>query len=237
MNFTGFANEGYTPAFTYKSVRERFVNKVFSIVGVQLLITALIVITMQSFVTLEVLSNILLLPSAVVATICSLILVFSRDLARKSPHNYILLGVFTVCESILVNSILYMYSLETITKAFFTTALLIAAIGFAAKNADYDMTNSKFFMYAGLFHLVILVFSLFIMRIDHILMAYLGAVMFSAYLYFDLQLLMGDRSKMVTVDDYIFASINIYIDVIQIFIKLVQIFGENDKKEKKKQRR
>lgn len=236
MDFTSFVNEEYAPAFSYKSTRLTFVNKVFSIVGVQLLATAIIVLFLQSSLQLKAISDALVLPSFIAGIICSLILSFSRETARKVPHNYILLGVFTLSESIMVNTILYQYSLETISNAFLLTALLVGAIAYAAKNANYDMTNSRFFVYATMLHLAIVLLSAFIMRIDHILMAYISAAMFCGYLYFDLQLLMGDKTRMFSVDDYVSASINIYIDIIGLFIKLVQILGDNDKKKKKDRR-
>ena len=237
MNYTSFSFENYTPTFTYKSTRTTFVNKVFSIVGVQLLITAITILVLQSSVHFQALSEALALPAFILALGSSLVLAFSRELARKTPHNYILLAVFTFSEALIVNTILYHYSLETISKAFLTTALLVGSIAYAAKNADYDMTSSKFFTYAALLHLVIVLISAFIMRIDHIIMAYIGAAMFCAYLYFDLQLLMGDKAKMISVDDYVFASINIYVDVIGLFVNMVQILGEYERKKKREERR
>ena len=75
-----------------------------------------------------------------------------------------------------------------------------------------------------MFHLILVLLSSFVMRLDYVIFSYIGALIFCCYLYFDLQLLMGDRSKAISIDDYIFASINIYVDIIGLFIKLVQIF-------------
>lgn len=233
MNFQSFTNEEYIPAFTYKSTRTAFVSKVFSIVQAQLLATAVIVLILQSSMHLQVVAEALVLPAFIAGLASSLILALSREYARKTPHNYILLAIFTVSESLLVNMILYQYSFETISKALLTTALLVGAIGYAANKSNYDLTNSRFFAYAALLHLVIVLFSMFIMRIDQIFMAYVGALMFCGYIYLDLQLIMGDKTRMFGVDDYVQASINIYIDIIGLFVKLVQIFGQDDKKKKK----
>jgi len=237
MNATTFPSDDYTPIFNNKSTRSAFIGKVFSIVQAQLLFTAAAVIVMQNIGIFSRLAEYLLLPAAIVGIGSALALTFSRSLARTTPHNYILLGAFTLAESILVNSTLSVYSLETISHAFFATALLVGAVYVAAKKSNFDITNSRFFTYVAMFHLAVVLLSAFIMRIDQILMAYVGALMFCAYLYFDLQLLMGDRAKAVSIDDYIFASINIYVDIVGLFVKLVQIFGEQERKKKEQEQR
>jgi protein lifeguard len=52
-----------------------------------------------------------------------------------------------------------------------------------------------------------------------------AAILFTAYLIYDLQMLMGGRKYEISPDEYIAASISIYMDIVQIFLNVLQILG------------
>lgn len=52
-----------------------------------------------------------------------------------------------------------------------------------------------------------------------------SAVLFTFFLIYDIQKLMGNRRRAYSPDDYIIASLNIYLDIVQIFLNLLQIIG------------
>jgi FtsH-binding integral membrane protein len=61
----------------------------------------------------------------------------------------------------------------------------------------------------------------------------IGALLFSAYLIFDTQMIIGgkrDRYMEFSVDDYVPAAISLYIDIVQLFIYMLQIFGDRDRR-------
>merc|ERR1719401_2541810 len=56
-----------------------------------------------------------------------------------------------------------------------------------------------------------------------------GALLFSFYIVYDTQLIVGgkhERSQQFGIDDYAFAAINLYLDIVQLFIYLLRIFGQ-----------
>jgi FtsH-binding integral membrane protein len=59
----------------------------------------------------------------------------------------------------------------------------------------------------------------------YFVIAIVSAILFTAYLIYDLQLLMGGRSNEFSPDAYVIAALNIYIDIIQIFLNVLQIIG------------
>jgi protein lifeguard len=59
----------------------------------------------------------------------------------------------------------------------------------------------------------------------YFLIAIVAAVLFTAFLIYDLQLLMGGGAHELSPDEYIFAACNIYLDVVQIFLNVLQIVG------------
>ena len=53
-----------------------------------------------------------------------------------------------------------------------------------------------------------------------------GAFVFSLYLIYDTQLMMGGKHKYaLDPEEYIFAALNIYLDVINLFMYILMIVG------------
>jgi len=54
-----------------------------------------------------------------------------------------------------------------------------------------------------------------------------GALIFGFYIVYDTQLILGGKHKQkFAVDDYVFAAINIYLDVLNEFIYLLSLLGD-----------
>lgn len=58
----------------------------------------------------------------------------------------------------------------------------------------------------------------------HFLMACGGALIFSMYIVYDTQLMMGGSHKYsISPEEYVFAALNLYLDIINLFIYLLRI--------------
>lgn len=56
--------------------------------------------------------------------------------------------------------------------------------------------------------------------------ASLGALIFSVYLVYDTQLMMGGKHKYsISPEEYIFAALNLYLDIVNIFMYILTIIG------------
>lgn len=51
--------------------------------------------------------------------------------------------------------------------------------------------------------------------------------LFSQFLAFDTQMLMGNRRYSLSPEEYIFGALNIYLDIIYIFSFFLQFFGSS----------
>ena len=59
--------------------------------------------------------------------------------------------------------------------------------------------------------------------------AALGAVVFSLFICYDTQLIIGGKHQyQFEIDDYCFAALNLYIDIIQLFLFLLRLLGNRD---------
>lgn len=53
-----------------------------------------------------------------------------------------------------------------------------------------------------------------------------GALIFSMYIVYDIQLMMGGNHKYsISPEEYIFASLSLYLDIINLFMYILMIVG------------
>lgn len=71
--------------------------------------------------------------------------------------------------------------------------------------------------------------SIFPSQVANTAYAALGAFVFSLFIVYDTQLIMGGKhSHQFGVDEYVFAALTIYVDIIQLFLFVLRLFGNRD---------
>ena len=56
----------------------------------------------------------------------------------------------------------------------------------------------------------------------------IGAIIFSVYIVYDTQLMIGGKHKyFLSPEEYIFASLNLYLDIINLFMYILSIIGNS----------
>lgn len=219
-----------------QAVRFGFIRKVYGIVSAQLLISLIFIIA-GMFLDLRIISNLagnilaILYAISIVALITTAILICCC-FRRSFPANYICLGIFTLAESFLLFLFTSRFSANTVIIALAMTAAM--TIGLTL----YAMTTKTDFTYCGallwMCSLGLIVFwILFIFmspfgndkgnKVLYIGCCMAGVVIYSLYLVYDTQLMIGKFGNEYSVDDYVFAAINIYLDIINLFIYILQI--------------
>lgn len=65
-------------------------------------------------------------------------------------------------------------------------------------------------------------------KVLNIVYASLGALLFSFYLVFDTQLMIGGDHKLsISPEEYIFAALNLYLDVVNLFLYILALVGRD----------
>uniref|UniRef100_A0A3B4TJG0 Transmembrane BAX inhibitor motif containing 1 n=1 Tax=Seriola dumerili TaxID=41447 RepID=A0A3B4TJG0_SERDU len=178
--------------------------------------------------------------SYAVYIVTHLVLVCCKGPRRKFPWNVILLFIFVswmTCES--GNGDSYLLTVYYNTKAVFL-ALAITAVVCIAVTVFCFQTKVDFTKCQGLFCVLgIVVFVTGIITTIvlsfkyilwlHMLYAALGAIAFTMFLAYHTQLLIGNRKHSISPEEYVFAALSIYVDIIQIFLFLLQIIGASTK--------
>jgi len=222
-----------------KHIRASFIRKVYGVLSFQLIITSLFIsLSLFPSVKLFILKNvnifyILDIISAVVSLITILLLVCSRNLAKTVPTNYILLTLFTISESFCLLMFCIQYTPESIIIAVFLTTGLVIGLSFYACYTNTNFTYLGGLLFSGLCLLNIagLLMLLFGKNyMDDIIFSSISLLIFSLYLIYDTQLIYGKFGVEYKIDDYIIAAINIYLDIINIFIEILKIVGKKNNK-------
>merc|ERR1711902_20910 len=211
-----------------KHIRLGFLRKVYSLLALQLIMTTLIagVCLMTPQVKGFVHENPWLLMIAFILSMGLLIALHVKR--RETPVNLILLAGFTVVEAFTVGVIVTFYEVSVVLQAFFLTASVVVGLTLFTFQTKRDFSGWGAGLMSGLWILILGgFFQIFIGgEITQTAMAVGGAVLFSGFIIFDTQMIM----TRVSPEEYIIATIELYLDIINLFIEILKILDKINRK-------
>jgi len=218
-------------------IRQRFVRKVYSILTAQLLLTSIISIGLQSMDTAWMKSHMYIMYLAIVmafATVC--MMGCCNVAAKKCPVNYMLLFAFTVFEGILIGFVSAAFTWQSVGLATGVTFVVFVALSFYAFHTDSDFTGLQPYMYAlsfciAAFGMFFGVVNIAMVEVSYMTLLYdfVGVALFSCFIIFDTQLILGEwggHRNQFNVDEYAFAALTVYLDILNFSLFFVQLLGE-----------
>lgn len=216
-----------------QKIRNGFICKVFGIILYQLIITTIVVLFglfNETFKYLLLKSTALYLICLIASFVLILLPLCYRNVYSSVPQNYIVLTLFTLCFSYLIAAITCVYSPQNVLAVLFLTILIVGALIIYALKTKEDFTVMGGMLCVFLILLIASSLILILIPIPFLYLLYdiAGLIIFSFYIVFDVQLLVGDSSNKFSEDDYILAAMNIYLDVINIFIKLLSLVNRRE---------
>ena len=122
------------------------------------------------------------------------------------------------------------YDANEVMMAIGITVILVLALTIFAMQTKIDFTAWGGILLVAL--LCLMLFGIFVAifpgsKVANILYASLGAFIFGVYIIFDTQMMMGGKHKYaLDPEEYIFASLNLYLDVINLFMYILSIIGQ-----------
>ncbi|XP_054888686.1 protein lifeguard 3-like [Poeciliopsis prolifica] len=216
------------------SIRHAFIRKVYMILASQLLLTTAIVaiFTFVSPVRDFVRRNqAVYWASYAVYFITHLVLVCCKGPRRKFPWNIILLLIFTLALSYMTGTISSFYNTKAVFLALGITAVVCIAVTVFCFQTKVDFTKCQgLFCVLGIVMFVTGIITAIVLSFKymywlHMLYAAIGAIVFTLFLAYHTQLLIGNRKYSISPEEYVFAALSIYVDIVQIFLFLLQIIG------------
>ena len=210
------------------SIRMGFIRKVYGILSAQLLMT----VALMSLAFVDSFNHYLKtnLAGFWVAMGLSLVIIIPllccRKVARGVPQNYILLFLWTLCESYMLATCVAFYDPKTVMLAGFMTLAVTVSLTIYAFTTKTDFTFLGGLLFCAICILFcVSLFSIIFGFMLNALYCVLGLFIYSIYLIYDTQLIIGKFGTEFNIDDYIYAALNIYLDVIQIFLYILQLIG------------
>ncbi|TRZ18989.1 hypothetical protein HGM15179_008121 [Zosterops borbonicus] len=201
-------NYGSNVASASVHIRMAFLRKVYSILSVQVLLTTVTsaVFLYSAGVQAFVHERPALL---LISGFGSLAVIVALTLYRhQHPVNLYLLFGFTLLEALTVAITVTFYDVSVVLQAFILTTAVF--LGLTA----YTLQSKRDFSKFGAGETIELVF------------AAAGALLFCGFIIYDTHLLMHKLSP----EEYILASINLYLDIINLFLHLLRFLEAFNKK-------
>lgn len=215
-----------------KTTRQTFISKVYGTLWCQLFLTSLYIgICNQNHQIQSFLKSLLGINLMYISFISLLILSCSLfccfESIRKVPYNYLYVIFFTGFMIYSLGYVGIIYNTQSLLLSGISTTGIFSGLTLYAIQTKVDYTIYGNVMITLLFGLLFFGFITFSFQIELLRTFYSvgGAVIFSFYIVYDTQLIMGgvNRKIQYTTDDFAIASVNLYLDVVNIFLFILDI--------------
>jgi len=214
-------------------IQRTFIAKVYTIVWFQLLFTSFFVGLcklsqgVSDFLLGEWGMGIMFISFNLWICLSVLFFCFSEYI-KQYPYNWIFVSTYTLLLTYFTGFISIQNSTQVILLSGGSTLFLFSGLTLYAWQTKIDYTKKGNYLLLSLISLFTLgILNLFLqVQFLHILYPLLGASIFSFYIVYDTQLLLGsNREIKYTPDDFAFVSISLYLDIINLFIFLLDLVG------------
>lgn len=224
-----------------KVIRIRFIRKVYMILSAQLIFTFGIV---AIFVFVKPINEWAQTDAGFIGYIISYVIFFGlivtisimncmrSTFLKRVPGNYMLLIGLTLSLTYMLAMISAYNSVEAVLIAIGVTMTVTIGVSLFAMQTKYDFTNCWLLMLClslalfGFGISLIIVSQFADISIMQSVYGGLGALLMAMFLAIDTQMLMGNKKYAFDPEDYINASVNLYLDIVNMFLYLLAAFGK-----------
>ncbi|KAM8913208.1 fas apoptotic inhibitory molecule 2b isoform 2-T2 [Spinachia spinachia] len=220
--------------FDDRNIRRTFIRKVYAILMVQLLVTVAIVALfsfcapvrffIQTHPGLYMASYLVFFATYIALSCCG-------ELRRQFPWNIILLVLFTLSMASMMGFMSSFYNTKSVVLCLGITAVVCLSVTIFSFQSKIDVTSCQgvLFSLCMVMLLCSITFSIVVpfgyVPWLHAAYAALGAILFTLFLAFDTQLLLGNKRYSLSPEEYVFATLSLYLDIVYLFSFLLQIVG------------
>ena len=214
------------------SVKLAFIRKVYTVLSLQLLLTtAVCALTTLHHPTRQfVLTHPSLLMVAMISSF--VVLIACLCYKDKHPHNIILLALFTLIESYSIGVVTATYASRgqgiLVVQAGGLTMFIFLGLTLYTCTSKRDFSFMGPMLYMGLIGMLLycLLAWIFHLPTGGLIYSCLGAVLFSGYIVYDTYIIVNRLGP----DEWVHGSISLYLDIINLFLYILQILGESQRR-------
>jgi FtsH-binding integral membrane protein len=219
---------------TPPEIRQSFIRKVYSTLWLQLAFTSLCIGLTKGE---HVVSHFLVSPGGVLLTYIAMVITFvslcaflcCTDTLKQHPNDKIFLCVFTGSITYTLCFVSVFYKTQVVLLGGLSTLGMFSGLSLYAIQTKVDYTDCGNTLCILLFALILLGFMVPFVHapIAHICYSVGGATLFSFYIVYDTQLIMGDPNRKIKFkeDDYVLAAVSLYLDLVNLFLYMLDILN------------
>ncbi|UKJ87957.2 hypothetical protein MACJ_000399 [Theileria orientalis] len=210
-------------------IRHNFIRKVFTIVLCQLIFSfgfMLICYNVKAAKLFFVKYIIFSYGVSVLYVVSVLIIGCFPNLTRDSTVSTICLLYFTPLATIMLTGYCCAFSAKEIAVAMGISVVLVAGLIAFSFQTKYDFTKwTVLLAFSTLqFLMAIGICGLMRSKVKHIIFSAIGSVLFSVWIIVDVQMIIGgNHALQFTVDEYLFASMSLFTDIITVFMDVLRL--------------
>ncbi len=207
-------------------MRLGFIKKVYGILAAQVTLSVIfILISFTDAFAQFAITNIWLYWLCLFSGIASIC--FLCCYKNKVPHNYIILGIFTFSMSYMLAVMTSFFTPRSVILSGFLTLGVVIALTVYAFNTKTDFSYLYSFLFVSLFVFMIIgLFSFLFGPFFEMIYCIFGVLLFSLWLIYDTQCIMGKIGDVYTIDDYVIAAIDVYLDILNLFVMILRLLGD-----------
>ncbi|KAL7424507.1 hypothetical protein Q5752_000191 [Cryptotrichosporon argae] len=208
-------------------IRLAFVRKVYAILFVQLALTSAVSVAMRApAVTDWTRANAWFMWVPVVGSLVSLGGVWWKR--HEHPANLIILGVFTLFESLSIGLVTSFTESRIVVQALLITLGVFTGLTLFTFQTKLDFSSLYPFLSAALFGLIttslVSLFLPFNSSLD-LFIAGFSTLLFSGFVLYDTQMIM----KRLSVDEAILGALTLYLDFLNLFLSILRILNNQNR--------
>lgn len=222
--------------FTGLKSRHVFLRKVYSLLCCTLIYTFSLVLFATYNVSFKIFAQ-----NAVGLYIFCLVLIFVLlfslfclwEVQKIFPYNYMFLTAFTLPMGYLVAVAASIYDAELVLFAMGATVLIVLGLTLFSFQTKIDFTEFYGILFVALLALTIcgIMIAIFCRgdncHILNLVYTSVGIFVFCFYIVADTQMMMnGDHKHSYGPDDYVIATISLYLDIVNLFLYILKFLNE-----------
>ena len=161
-----------------------------------------------------------------------IVIILSVRINKMNPTtSKIMFCLYSFITGLTFSSIFVVYQISSIIYVFGITALLFLIFALIGNYTKLDLTKFGTYLFMGL--LGIIICSIINMFVNNeafdITLVIIGLIIFLGYVAYDIQIIKRKLYMIENEDNLaIFGALNLYLDFINIFLRLIQLFGKSD---------
>ena len=218
------------------SVKNIFIRKVFGILAIKFLLFYSFVLTLhlKDSIRRDIIDNYdvaedILFYASIAFGILFLILLFSRKVLKIVPYNYIFFFAISLSEiaSFSVISSLYYFHIVSISLFMTFIAPLIIVIYSLIEKEDYSYLKLGLLVFFAQLLIIWFILVFFEIKVRYMIFTFFSMTLLGNFFVYDTLTIIDKFGRFYSVDDYIFATLEIYIEAAKTILFLLKTFGQS----------